>query len=418
MFSFDKADYIIGRFFLESDSRYELEEAVKIISTEESIGIESIAFDSTIKIYPGITGLDKKIVDRCSAQYKIIEHYNKNSGLVDIYFPISNIEQQYGTINILLSTILGDLYGLEVVDKLFLEDIIWPDNFLSNFSGPKFGMENIVSITNAETPLFGAIIKPNIGLQPRELGELVYQLAIGGVNFIKDDELLSSTKNSPIFERLKYAMDGIYRASKITNNQCLFAINITADGKNTYRLAKEVVKRGANCLMINVFAAGFDTLKEIAEDKSISVPIHTHRCMHDFFTSRTDYGVHPSIFAELARMCGADFFHIGTLSGKTEPKMAQIKKTYKALTTSNCKYKKTIPVSSRASILSLDKTHNILNTKDLMILSCGAIYKNELPITASAKVMTQGIDYYFRNKDKRSEEYFKTLEYLTKLYNS
>jgi ribulose-bisphosphate carboxylase large chain len=41
-------------------------------------------------------------------------------------------------------------------------------------------------------PLFGSIVKPKIGITPEVLLEMVKQMVDGGVDFIKEDEIMSN----------------------------------------------------------------------------------------------------------------------------------------------------------------------------------------------------------------------------------
>ncbi len=55
------------------------------------------------------------------------------------------------------------------------------------------GIKGCRQLTNVENrPLIGTIIKPSIGLTPEQTAEMVKTLAGAGIDFIKDDELLSS----------------------------------------------------------------------------------------------------------------------------------------------------------------------------------------------------------------------------------
>lgn len=411
-----QSDSVTGRYTVFFNKEYGFEEAVQIICTEESIGIESIAFQDTIRIYPGITNLDDRVSKKFQARFSVVEQFDENSGVVDIHFPVENIDQEYGTVSILFSTLMGDLFGLEVIEDIRLNHIFWPTKYLNKFPGPKFGLDGVHKLLNKQFPLFGVIIKPNLGLSPKEVGELAYKLAISGADFIKDDEICSSPQVCPIFDRLGYVMQAIEKATAVTNKKCLYGLNITSDGYNTHKVAQEAVRRGANCLMLNLFSTGFDILKEIVEDTTINVPIHTHRCMHDIFTSRTNYGVSLSVFAELARMCGADFFHIGTTVGKQTKKLSPIIQAQMALTGSHLPFRKTVPISSRASVLSVGPTFNHLASKDIMYLACGAIYKNIFPIEKAVRAMIEAIDYHVNQADARSDAYFDTRSFLEKLY--
>lgn len=416
MFIKEKSNFIVGRYKVKINSDYEFEEAMEIIAAEESVGIESVAFTNQIRIYAGVTDLPQKQRDRFGAKYKIIERYDHFSGLVNFYFPIENILQENGTVNILFSTLMGDLFGLEVVKEIFLLDIFWPSTYLAHFPGPKFGVEGVKHLLRQDYPLFGVIIKPNFGLTPKETGKLVYNLALGGASFIKDDELLSSTKHSPIFDRLGYCMEALAKAKKVTGKECLFALNITSDAVNTHQVALEAVRRGANCLMLNLFAVGFDVLKEITADRRIQVPIHTHRCMHDIFTSRGNFGVSLSVFSELARMCGADFFHVGTVIGKKREKLEAIKKSFRVLTSEWTGINKTIPISSRSSVLSIGPTYIFFGSKEMMYLSCGSIYKRgKHYLQESVRGMQEAISYQVHEKEKVTKAYYNSKKFAEDL---
>jgi len=72
MFIKEKSKFITGRYRIKINPDYKFKEAIEIIATEESVGIESIAFTDKMRIYSGITDLSlvKKI--RFGATYRII----------------------------------------------------------------------------------------------------------------------------------------------------------------------------------------------------------------------------------------------------------------------------------------------------------------------------------------------------------
>lgn len=369
---------ISGIYYIKSNDEYNFEQAVEIICCEESIGIESISFSDSLRIYAGVSTASSKIIHCYKADYEIINQININEGIVKINFPIENIIQTNSIINAFFTTLMGDLFGIDVIESIKLLDIELCEDFIRYFPGPKFGIERIKQYLKIDTPLVGVIVKPNLGLTPSELGGLVYNLCIQGADFIKDDELMMSTKYCPLQERVKYVRDAIERAKVITKKDVLYAINISADAEKTYENAFQAAKNGANCLMLNVFTTGFDILHKISADRDIPIPIHTHRCMHDIFTYRENYGVSPLVFAKLVRLCGADFYHIGIFVNKSTEKINEMLNTFNYLTSNNFYgVKETLPIVSRSSLLSIKETMKVLPKCDVLFLLCGAYYRSE-----------------------------------------
>ena len=71
-------------------------------------------------------------------------------------------------------------------------DVAFPKKYIEQFQGPKFGVEGLREKLGVyDRPLLNAMIKPNIGWTPEEGAELFYEAAKGGVDIIKDDELMA-----------------------------------------------------------------------------------------------------------------------------------------------------------------------------------------------------------------------------------
>lgn len=69
---------------------------------------------------------------------------------------------------------------------------------LKHFKGPKFGINGVREFTGAyDKPLLGGIVKPKTGITPQVLLELVKELVEGGVNFIKEDEIMANPLGMP-----------------------------------------------------------------------------------------------------------------------------------------------------------------------------------------------------------------------------
>ena len=127
----------------------------------------------------------------------------KSSGVVKIAFPIVNTDWKEDGISHLLVQVMGGQLDIDRIVRCRLIDLEFPKQVLDYFQGPKYGVEGVRKFTGVyDKPLLGAIVKPKIGITPKILLEMVKELVEGGVNFIKEDEIMSNPNVCPIEERV------------------------------------------------------------------------------------------------------------------------------------------------------------------------------------------------------------------------
>ena len=98
--------------------------------------------------------------------------------ILELSWPIANLGACLPT---LMATIAGNLFELRCVTGLRLLDLRLPPSFAAAYPGPAFGIEGTRRISGVHTgPLIGTIIKPSVGLSPRETAEQVRLLVEGG----------------------------------------------------------------------------------------------------------------------------------------------------------------------------------------------------------------------------------------------
>ncbi len=112
------------------------------------------------------------------------------------------------------------------------------------------------------------MIKPNIGWTPDEGAELFYNACKGGgVDVIKDDELmLADSPFCPLEERVSKFMAMEKKVYEETGEHSLYAVNISDNTDKVKENAYRALEAGGNCLMVNVYTTGHDTLKMLADD--------------------------------------------------------------------------------------------------------------------------------------------------------
>ncbi len=104
---------------------------------------------------------------------------------VQIAYPTTNFGSDFP---MLFTTLLGNDASTSAQVKLV--DLQLPESFIAGFKGPKYGIEGIRKLTGSSSgmPLLLNMIKPCTGLTPEEGARIFYDVALGGIDFIKDDE--------------------------------------------------------------------------------------------------------------------------------------------------------------------------------------------------------------------------------------
>ncbi|MBV6714699.1 2,3-diketo-5-methylthiopentyl-1-phosphate enolase [Paenibacillus chitinolyticus] len=205
----------------------------------------------------------------------------------------------------LLVTVFGKL---SMDGKIKLTDLSFSESFLSAFAGPKYGLQGVRELLGVhDRPLLMSIFKSVIGQDLEGLGEQFYAQAAGGVDLIKDDEILFENPLTPIEKRVAVCMEAARRAYDVTGQKLLYATNLTGPTSKLADQAKKAIDAGANALLFNVLAYGFDTLCELSADPDISVPIMAHPAMAGAFYPSAEYGISASLLlGKLMRVAGAD----------------------------------------------------------------------------------------------------------------
>lgn len=205
----------------------------------------------------------------------------------------------------LLVTVFGKL---SMDGRIKLKDLTFSKTFLSHFQGPKFGVDGVRRLLGVQNrPLLMSIFKSVIGHDLSTLREQFLQQALGGVDLIKDDEILFENSLTPIEKRVKVCMQAAQEAQDTTGQQIMYAVNLTGHTFNLIDQAKRAIDAGANALLFNVFAYGLDVLHALSTHPDVTVPIVAHPAVVGAFISSPYYGIESSLMlGKLLRLAGAD----------------------------------------------------------------------------------------------------------------
>ncbi|MBU0528018.1 type III ribulose-bisphosphate carboxylase [Candidatus Micrarchaeota archaeon] len=235
---------------------------------------------------------------------------------VKIAYPIGLWEE--GNICQLLSGIAGNIFGMKAVKNLRLIDVSFPPVYLKHFKGPYYGNAGIRKLMGVKKrPLTGAVPKPKIGFSAAEHAKVGFETWMGGFDFVKDDENLTSTSFNRFSQRVELMTKMREKVEKITGETKSAFINITAETEEMKKRAKMLADNGWNYCMIDVVVTGnaaVQTMRDYCSD--LGLAIHAHRAMHASFDRNPKHGMTMQFLAKTMRLIGVSQIHSGTAVGK------------------------------------------------------------------------------------------------------
>lgn len=250
-----------------------------------------------LKKHKGIVVSIKEFADRQHPK-----NSNEIRAEVKITYPTANFSADIPAI---LTVVFGKL---SLDGEIKLLDLEFDPSLLQHFPGPSFGIESIRNKLNVyNRPLIMSIFKGVLGRDMDYLATQLRQQALGGADFVKDDEILFDNPLTPFEKRISVGKQVLHEVYEETGNHTLYAVNLTGRTSELKGKAKRARELGADALLFNVHAYGLDVLQELAEDSEIQLPLMAHPSFSGAFTSSPLHGVSSSLMlGKLSRYAGAD----------------------------------------------------------------------------------------------------------------
>jgi ribulose-bisphosphate carboxylase large chain len=226
-----------------------------------------------------------------------------------------SVENAGYNLPVLVSTVQGNLYELAAFTGLKLMDLDIPPSFCGHFAGPAFGIEGCRRLTGVyDRPLIGTIIKPSIGMTPEQTAELVKTLAGAGIDFIKDDELLSASANSSFEARVTAVMRVINEHAGKTGKKIMYAFNLSGEIDTMLSRYDTLVEAGGTCAMVSLNSVGLSGVKKICDLRQLA--IHGHRNGWGMLNRHPLLGIEFPAYQKLWRLAGVDQIHVNGIQNK------------------------------------------------------------------------------------------------------
>jgi ribulose-bisphosphate carboxylase large chain len=328
------------------------------------------------------------ITDHVFGRVELFERFDGDSFKAIISYAV---EIAAGELTQFLNVVFGNS---SIKPGIRVEHLDFPDSLLKQFKGPRFGREGIRKLLQVpKRPLLCTAIKP-MGLSCRELADLAYQFALGGMDMIKDDHGLTDQCCSPFEERVRRCAEAVARANRETGGRSIYVANITAPHKDVMKRAGIAKDAGACGLMVAPGIVGFDLMRELADDERVMLPILSHPALQGSFVTGRSGISHGVIFGQLARLAGADATIFPNFGGRFSFSREECMDIAEAASIPLGRLKPIFPAPGGG--MSLDRVPEMLETygHDLIFLIGGGLFKHGPDLVENCKYfrkMVEGI---------------------------
>ena len=191
-----------------------------------------------------------------------------------------------------------------------------PNEVADLWHGPRLGRGGLRDRLGVQNrPLICGVLKP-VGLTPQQLADLAYEFAMGGLDLIKDDQGLVDQIFCPFDERITRCASAVFRANSETGRHCLYFPHVTGSAKRIYKRSLFAQEAGAGGVLVCPGLSGFDSIRLLAGDANLDLPVMSHPSLLGSFMVNQESGIAPSVlFGQIPRLAGADISIYPTYGG-------------------------------------------------------------------------------------------------------
>lgn len=405
--SINREKYIIATYYVAGKRDMDALNYVAALAVEQSTGTWLPVPAETSELREKHIAHVIGIYEVPNFSLEVPENISERQFVARIAFPTANFTVQFA---MLLTTTIGNISS---AGKLKLLDLEFPENWLGELKGPKFGVDGIRDLLKVpKRPLVNNMIKPCAGLSPEKTAELAYEVAVGGTDIIKDDELIADAVYSPVEIRVRKVMEALKKADEEKGEKTLYAVNITDRVDKLKENAYKCLEAGANCLMVNYLTIGLDAVRLLTNDPSINVPILAHPDFTGAVYESPWSGVSVDLIkAKLPRLAGLDMGIILSPYGKFPVLGDKFKQCCMAYLSPLSNIKRTWPMPGGGT--HPGHTEELMEQlgNDIIIAAGGAIHGHPMGPTAGSKAFRQAIDAVMSgSKLKSVKGQFKELD--------
>jgi 2,3-diketo-5-methylthiopentyl-1-phosphate enolase len=261
------------------------------------------AIGQTVGTWVELPGITKSMVEGYQARVLSLELVPAEPvcAVLRVAFPAHNLP----SFAMLQTALVGNDVSTALCVKLL--DLALTQTAQQRFCGPKQSVDGVRAICGvSDRPLVLNMIKPCIGYSAEEGAKLFYESAMGGVDLIKDDEVLAEIPILSVEQRVRaYAIEA-QRVREQRGSAPAYIPNITGRPKYMRQTAQMLVDEGARMAMVNFVTTGLDAFAELTEEFGERLAFLAHYAGAGMMSSSWIGYANPVLLGTLARLAGAD----------------------------------------------------------------------------------------------------------------
>ena len=188
---------------------------------------------------------------------------------------------------------------------------------LDSWRGPRFGVTGIRRLTQvSERPLTMTALKP-MGQSVERLAIMASDFAASGIDFIKDDHGLASQPFCNFKERVQECSKSVQRANQDHGTSARYCPSLNVPADEIGAAARFARDQGVGGLLVLPGLYGFDTMRSLADDNDLGLPIISHPSFLGSHSNAGDGGIDPGVlFGTFMRLAGADIVVFPNYGGR------------------------------------------------------------------------------------------------------
>jgi ribulose-bisphosphate carboxylase large chain len=376
-----------AEFFQFSNSRFTVEYHLHGSEPEVRAIAESLCFDQTVEL-PDALVEPGPIRDHVIGRVEHIQRLTEYLFTASVSFSCDLVGKDF-------AQLLGVVFGIASLRPgIRVARLDLPESFVRQWPGPRFGRYGLRHLLGIlQRPLVCGVLKP-VGLSPSILAERAYRMALGGLDFIKDDQGLVDQAFCPFDDRVLRCAKAVAQANRETGRTCLYIPHVTGSAKGMYTRCLFAKQAGAGGVLICPGLAGFEAVNIVAEDETLGMPIMTHPTFLGSLYMHPDHGMAPAVvFGQLPRLAGADVSIYPSSDG------------HYSLSRENCRHiasETALPwghvrpiFPTAAGRISRDRIKEVVELygKDVVIIVGGGLLPGGPDITSSCQALMKQVEH-------------------------
>ncbi|NLC26146.1 MAG: hypothetical protein GX777_05960 [Fastidiosipila sp.] len=362
--------------------------------------VSSYAVGQSVGTWLQVPGITETMISE--RQARVINIYETSSCdeepvfLVRLAFPTENFGR---SMSMLLAALVGNDVSTAISARLI--SVEYPGANNDGYSGPKHDIKHLRNLCgiNTQRPIVLNMIKPCLGFSPQYGAELFRKVALGGIDMIKDDELLGSPHYNDMKDRVVSYVNVANNVKELTGKESVYIPNISGTPRQIRENIETILDAGGKACLINYLYTGFDTLKELSDEFGSDIFIMGHYSGISTLASERSGISDAVMLGTFPRICGADA--IMTMMPNREDKwsMYNYVQTLQAQSLPMPGIGKTIPtVGGGITPLNQELIQKELG-KDIIIGIGGSIQGHPSGTTAGARAAMLAIESVAEGRD-------------------